>query len=538
MNNERHIRAISWQSSENEFTMSLIKKIFPAPKWGQVLIKVEIAPIHHMDFEVLKYCSTKSVIPGCEGAGRVISTGSGINWTSMQNKRVSFIQFDSTLPGSWSEYVLCSSKSCAILNEDIDYIKGSVLMRNPLTVLMINEHINNQKLKAIIHIVDSSNLGKMIVKWCNFSSIDCINIVKKKNDENLLVDIGQTNILCFEDLDFNIKFQEMVEKIHPAWIIDRFGENDALKVLENIEHKCELVVYEGNTSSYHCTAVPNSHSQITYLNLKQWFQKLSSYKRRKYFQQIQKLSFVFSNDISGIFPAHLYKDAISVAKEPENDGRVLLHIGEDIKEDIIEIFEAPEENSSFISEEDFAYTESDEVERIIEQFEKSKGYLIEKSLPKFEWGEWTTTESDTTEVNLKFMPDNSVYSGEWARNHCHGKGERFYHDGSYYQGYWNNGNTHGMGRLIRPDGEYYEGQWKDSMRYGEGKLCTVDNIIFQGEFYENNIVRGKEIRSDGKCYEGDFDDWKWHGHGKLVMPNGETFEGIFEKGVYMDFKTA
>ena len=55
------------------------------------------------------------------------------------------MQLDSSLPGAWAEYIVCNEKYFMVLNDNIDFLRGSTLMINPLTILMFHEKIQKKK---------------------------------------------------------------------------------------------------------------------------------------------------------------------------------------------------------------------------------------------------------------------------------------------------------------------------------------------------------------------------------------------------------
>jgi len=69
-------------------------KEIPKPASGQVLIKIEAAPINPSDIYMLQgnYNGefTYPVIPGAEGSGVVIESGGGLHAWSLKGKRVGF----------------------------------------------------------------------------------------------------------------------------------------------------------------------------------------------------------------------------------------------------------------------------------------------------------------------------------------------------------------------------------------------------------------------------------------------------------------
>ena len=95
----------------------------PVPAEGQVLIKVECAPLHPSDLYFIegKYATNIDypVVPGGEGSGTVISSGGGLLAWRLVGKRVAFSQGISGAGfksgGSFAEYAIVDRKYCIVL---------------------------------------------------------------------------------------------------------------------------------------------------------------------------------------------------------------------------------------------------------------------------------------------------------------------------------------------------------------------------------------------------------------------------------------
>jgi NADPH:quinone reductase and related Zn-dependent oxidoreductases len=115
----------------------------PRPQRGQVLVKMTAAPINPSDLMFLKglYGVRKPlpVVPGWEGAGRVVATGD--DWLSrlLLGKRVA-CGAPNQHDGTWAEYMLTPSSRCIPLIDAIDDEAGAMLIVNPLTAWGADGH--------------------------------------------------------------------------------------------------------------------------------------------------------------------------------------------------------------------------------------------------------------------------------------------------------------------------------------------------------------------------------------------------------------
>jgi len=95
----------------------------PIPGEGQVLIKVEAAPLHPSDLYFMqgKYSTSIDypVVPGGEGSGTVVASGGGLLAWRLIGKRVAFSQSISGTGfksgGSFAEYAIVDKNYCLVL---------------------------------------------------------------------------------------------------------------------------------------------------------------------------------------------------------------------------------------------------------------------------------------------------------------------------------------------------------------------------------------------------------------------------------------
>jgi NADPH:quinone reductase-like Zn-dependent oxidoreductase len=108
-----------------QFSYSEATVKVPVPLPGQVLIRVECAPIHPSDINFLqgKYPGTYEypLVAGGEGSGTVIVNGGGIYGWSLVGKRVAFTRATEnggahTMGGSYAEYCVTNAYQCIQLD--------------------------------------------------------------------------------------------------------------------------------------------------------------------------------------------------------------------------------------------------------------------------------------------------------------------------------------------------------------------------------------------------------------------------------------
>ncbi len=103
-------------------SLTLEERAVPQPGKGEVLVRVAAAPINPSDLASLQglYGVPKPlpVVPGIEGCGTVVATGSGLIARRLLGKRVACAA--GAGDGTWAEYVVAPALQCSPLPASID----------------------------------------------------------------------------------------------------------------------------------------------------------------------------------------------------------------------------------------------------------------------------------------------------------------------------------------------------------------------------------------------------------------------------------
>lgn len=205
------LRTLVKQSGELE--LSLVSIPVPTPAANEVLVRIEAAPINPSDIGLLfgaADMSTSTVaetangpvvtarIPdkamksmaarlemsmpaGNEGAGVVVGAGASDAAQQLMGKTVA------VLGGAmYSQYRCVPVEQCLLLPPGTTPAEGASCFVNPLTALGMVETMRTEGHKALVHTAAASNLGQMLNRICIKDQIDLVNIVRSKEQEDLL----------------------------------------------------------------------------------------------------------------------------------------------------------------------------------------------------------------------------------------------------------------------------------------------------------------------------------------------------------------
>src|SRR3954464_9482179 len=214
------LRSLLKKSGELE--ISLVSIPTPEPADDEVVVRVEATPINPSDLGLLigpADISTAKVsgsadtpvvtakmpdaavkmmgarldqsLPvGNEGAGMVIRTGSSDAAKALMGKNVSMIG-----GAMYSQYRTMKVRDVMELPAGTTPADGGSWFVNPLTALGMTETMRRENHKALVHTAAASNLGQMLNKICIKDGIGLVNIVRSKEQADILRKIGARHVV-------------------------------------------------------------------------------------------------------------------------------------------------------------------------------------------------------------------------------------------------------------------------------------------------------------------------------------------------------
>ena len=217
------LRSLAKKSGEME--LSLVTTSIPKPGADEVIIRVKAAPINPSDLGLLlanadwshaKHSGTAdrptvtaaisanavqalaaridiSMPVGNEGAGLVIEAGSSETAQALVGKTVA------VLGGAmYSQYRCVKVNQCLVLPQGATAADGASCFVNPLTALGMIGTMQREGHRALVHTAAASNLGQMLNRLCLADHVGLVNIVRKKEQEDLLRAAGAVHV-CRSD---------------------------------------------------------------------------------------------------------------------------------------------------------------------------------------------------------------------------------------------------------------------------------------------------------------------------------------------------
>jgi NADPH:quinone reductase len=221
------LRSLVKKSGEME--LSLAATAVPVPGADEVIVRIDAAPINPSDLALLlanadwasakvsgpadrptvtaalsanavQAMAARADIPmpvGNEGAGVVVEAGSSDAARALLGKLVA------VLGGAmYSQYRCLNVNQCLLLPPGATAADGASCFVNPLTALGMVGTMQREGHKALVHTAAASNLGQMLNRLCLADRIGLVNIVRKKEQEDLLRAAGAVHVCRTDSASF------------------------------------------------------------------------------------------------------------------------------------------------------------------------------------------------------------------------------------------------------------------------------------------------------------------------------------------------
>jgi NADPH:quinone reductase len=230
--------------------LSLQEIPVPAPTADQVLLRVEASPINPSDLglllaganmasavvtgtperpvvtapladgalRVLSARVDQSLPVGNEGAGTVVAAGSSPTAQALLGRTVSVAG-----GAMYSEYRAVDASACLVLPEGSSARVGASAFVNPLTALGMVETMRREGHTGLVHTAAASNLGQMLVKLCHDDGVPLVNIVRKPEQEELLMSLGATHVCNSASPSFMADLIEVLQVTSATLAFDATG---------------------------------------------------------------------------------------------------------------------------------------------------------------------------------------------------------------------------------------------------------------------------------------------------------------------------
>lgn len=233
----------------------------PKPGPGEVLVRMAASPINPSDLGFIRggygFQKPFPIVPGFEGSGTVVAAGPGLLPRLWLGKRVACAV--SGTGGAWAEYLVTRAMLSVPLTKNISMEQGAMMLVNPMSALAFFDIVRDGKHKAVVNTAAASALGRMIMRLGRRYDVPVINVVRRKEQAELLYSLGAKYVLQSNDVNFSNDFRILTRHLKATLILDAVGGRLAWQLLETAPAGSTLLLY-ANLSGEELTL--NSHGLL------------------------------------------------------------------------------------------------------------------------------------------------------------------------------------------------------------------------------------------------------------------------------------
>jgi len=275
-------------------SVSLSKRAIRDLRPNEVLVRVWGSPINPSDrlFCQGLYGSKAQApqVPGFEGSGKVVSTGSNFLARRLLGKRVAgAVQAQD---GFWAEYVVLPFNQCMPMGKEVTDEVASCAFVNPLSAWALFEPLRKREFPSFLQTAAASQLGRMILGLSIKHQVTGVHIVHRPELVELLQKEGAKIVLDSSQKGFEEQLRDHCEKLQIKYAVDAVAGELTGKLAAALPEGGKVVVY-GVLSGKKCEVDPGDlifrNIQVRGFWLSHYLKSQNPLKTLKLFSDLQKL---------------------------------------------------------------------------------------------------------------------------------------------------------------------------------------------------------------------------------------------------------
>jgi NADPH:quinone reductase-like Zn-dependent oxidoreductase len=242
-------------------------------------------------------------------------------------KRVSFTNME----GAWAEYAIAPVNQCLVIEEGTTTHQGAYALVNPAMCLTLFESIKEKGHKAVVQTAACSALGKMINRYFSVNGIPVINIVRRKEQKEIIQKEcdPKSIVLVSSDEDFETDLEKVIDQVHADCMIESVGGGLLTKVFRSLPDGSTAyligVLDDEKIKDIRIQDLIFGKKEITTFNPGMYFDKASIFAKMRLFYILKKnFTTTLRAKVVQEFEFSKFKEALEYARKHASEGKVVL----------------------------------------------------------------------------------------------------------------------------------------------------------------------------------------------------------------------
>ncbi|MEW6403625.1 MAG: zinc-binding dehydrogenase [Chloroflexota bacterium] len=315
---------------EQNGSLTIGKIPVPQPGPAQVLVRMAASPINPSDLGFLSgaygFQKLFPIVPGFEGSGTVVAAGSGLLPRLWMGKRVACA--GSEAGGAWAEFQIVRAALCVPLQNHLSLEQAATMLVNPLTVLAFFDIVKRDKHAALVNTAAASALGRMILRLGLRYRVPVINIVRRREQADLLRSLGAEFVLQSDDPTFNQKLRDLMHRLKATLILDAVSGELGRQIMDVAPTGSTAIVYgslSGKNIEVTIRALSYDRKRVTGFYLPN---RLAQKNILQVFWDMQRVQLLMTKELQTTiqkrFPLSAAQQAVELYRRNPTAGKVLL----------------------------------------------------------------------------------------------------------------------------------------------------------------------------------------------------------------------
>ena len=311
----------------------------PVPEPGQVRVRMLASPVNPSDVMTIRgtYGRRPSLpfTPGYEGVGVVEESGGGLLGALRRNKRVVVLN---SITGNWAEQAVAPARQVVPVPDSLSVQQAATFFINPVTAyVMVQRVLQIPPGGWLLQTAAGSQLGRMVIRLGRRLGFKTINIVRRDEQIEELVQLGGDHVLSFRvDGQSGEELLQLVDDITGGGgvssAIDPVGGPLGSAVLGCLGRRGRMLCYgtlDERPLEFSPRELMTREASVEGFWLGPWLASQGLLAKLRLIKTVAGLvtAGVLDSEIGETFSLERVVDAVTASETPGRDGKVLLEMG-------------------------------------------------------------------------------------------------------------------------------------------------------------------------------------------------------------------
>jgi NADPH2:quinone reductase len=303
----------------------------PGP--GQVRVSMLASPVNPSDIMYIRgeygMRPRLPATPGFEGVGIVEAIGSGFLARRVRGKRVSVLN---RATGNWQEQVVIPARQAIPVSADLPDDQAAAFFVNPASALVMTQYVLRVPRGAwLLQTAAGSALGRMIIRLGKVYGFRTINVVRRREQVQELLQAGADAVVCTADESVADRVRELTGGEGARYALDAVGGTTGTQVIQALGRGGRLLLYgtlAGEPIQIDPRVLLTNQTRVEGFWLPVWTAEQGVLTMLALIRRLGKLfrEGILTSEFGATYPLDKVRDAVKQAVLPGHHGKVLLRI--------------------------------------------------------------------------------------------------------------------------------------------------------------------------------------------------------------------